>query len=146
MCSQTYPVQKQALTTEYLRDHAHLRARTDAQGAVLRLRSTVMRSLHEFFHESDFVYVHTPIITSNDAEGAGESFRLAPVPPHSADRSVTTQDTEFFNKPSYLTVSSQLHLEVLSNAIARVWTLSPCFRAERSQTSRHLAEFWMLEA
>ena len=137
MCSQTYPVQKQALTTEYLRDHAHLRARSDAQGAVLRLRDTVMRSLHEFFHENDFVYVHTPIITSNDAEGAGESFRLAPIPPRSADRGVTTQDTEFFNKPSYLTVSSQLHLEVLSNAVARVWTLSPCFRAERSQTSRH---------
>src|ERR1700755_1619330 len=102
MCSQTYPVQKQALTTEYLRDHAHLRARTDAQGAVLRLRDTVMRSLHEFFHENDFVHVHTPIITSNDAEGAGESFRLAPVPPRSTDRGVTSQDTEFFNKPSYL--------------------------------------------
>ena len=105
-----------------------------------------MRSLQDFFHENDFVYVHTPIITSNDAEGAGESFRLAPVLPRSVDRGVTTQDTEFFNKPSYLTVSSQLHLEVLSNAVARVWTLSPCFRAERSQTSRHLAEFWMLEA
>ena len=114
------------------------------QGAVLRLRDTVMRSLHEFFHQNDFVYVHTPIITSNDAEGAGESFRLAPVLPRSADRG--TQNIEFFNKPSYLTVSSQLHLEVLSNAVARVWTLSPCFRAERSQTSRHLAEFWMLEA
>jgi asparaginyl-tRNA synthetase len=113
---------------------------------VLRLRDTVMRTLHEFFHENDFVYVHTPIITSNDAEGAGESFRLAPVPPRSVDRGVTTQNTEFFNKPSYLTVSSQLHLEVISNAVARVWTLSPCFRAERSQTSRHLAEFWMLEA
>ena len=114
------------------------------QGAVLRLRDTVMRSLHEFFHETDFVYVHTPIITSNDAEGAGESFRLAPVLPRSADQG--TQNIEFFNKPSYLTVSSQLHLEALSNAVARVWTLSPCFRAERSQTSRHLAEFWMLEA
>ena len=114
------------------------------QGAVLRLRDTVMRSLHEFLHQNDFVYVHTPIITSNDAEGAGESFRLAPVLPRSADRG--TQNIEFFNKPSYLTVSSQLHLEVLSNAVARVWTLSPCFRAERSQTSRHLAEFWMLEA
>ncbi|KAH9994719.1 asparaginyl-tRNA synthetase [Russula vinacea] len=143
---ETYPIQKQALTTEYLRDHAHLRVRTDVQGAVLRLRDTVMRSLHDFFHENDFTYVHTPIITSNDAEGAGESFRLAPIPSRSADRGVTAQDTEFFNKPSYLTVSSQLHLEVLSNAVARVWTLSPCFRAERSQTSRHLAEFWMLEA
>jgi len=113
---------------------------------VLRLRDTVTRSLHEFFHSNDFVYVHTPIITSNDSEGAGESFRLAPVPSRLADRGVTADNTEFFNKPSYLTVSSQLHLEALSNAVARVWTLSPCFRAERSQTSRHLAEFWMLEA
>jgi len=112
---------------------------------VLRLRDAVLRSFQEFFHSNDFVYVHTPIITSNDAEGAGESFRLAPVPPHLSGRG-PTRDTEFFNKPSYLTVSSQLHLEALSNAVARVWTLSPCFRAERSQTSRHLAEFWMLEA
>ncbi|KAI0300599.1 asparaginyl-tRNA synthetase [Multifurca ochricompacta] len=120
---ETYPIQKQALTTEYLRDHAHLRVRTDVHGAVLRLRDTVMRSLHEFFQNNDFIYAHTPIITSNDAEGA-----------------------ERLSAPSYLTVSSQLHLEVISNAVARVWTLSPCFRAERSQTSRHLAEFWMLEA
>ena len=112
---------------------------------MLRLRDAVLRSFHEFFHSNDFVYVHTPIITSNDAEGAGESFRLAPVPPHLSGRG-STRDTEFFNKPSYLTVSSQLHLEALSNAVTRVWTLSPCFRAERSQTSRHLAEFWMLEA
>ena len=105
-----------------------------------------MRSLSEFFQSNDFIYAHTPIITSNDAEGAGEAFRVAPVPSRLAGRDAATQDTEFFNKPSYLTVSSQLHLEVLSNAVARVWTLSPCFRAERSQTSRHLAEFWMLEA
>ncbi|KAI0254616.1 asparaginyl-tRNA synthetase [Lactifluus subvellereus] len=143
---ETYPIQKQALTTEYLRDHAHLRIRTDVHGAVLRLRNGVMRSLSEFFQSNDFIYVHTPIITSNDAEGAGEAFRVAPVPSLLAGRDAATQDTEFFNKPSYLTVSSQLHLEVLSNAVARVWTLSPCFRAERSQTSRHLAEFWMLEA
>ena len=113
---------------------------------MLRLRDAVVRSFHEFFHSHDFVYVHTPVITSNDAEGAGESFRLAPVPSRLAGRGATTPVTEFFNKPAYLTVSSQLHLEVLSNALARVWTLSPCFRAERSQTSRHLAEFWMLEA
>ena len=107
-----------------------------------------MRSFQEFFHSNDFIYVHTPIITSNDAEGASESFRLAPVLPRLSDRG-STRDTELFNKPSYLTVtvSSQLHLEALSNAIvARVWTFSPCFRAVRSQTSRHLAEFWMLEA
>jgi asparaginyl-tRNA synthetase len=105
-----------------------------------------MHSFHEFFRGNDFTYAHTPIITSNDAEGAGETFRVTPVPSSRAGHGSATQDLEFFNKPSYLTVSSQLHLEALSNGVARVWTLSPCFRAERSQTSRHLAEFWMLEA
>ncbi|KAI9441417.1 asparaginyl-tRNA synthetase [Lactarius indigo] len=143
---ETYPIQKQALTTDYLRDHAHLRVRTDVQGAVLRLRDAVMRSFHEFFRDNDFTYAHTPIITSNDTEGAGETFRVVPALSGRASHSPTTQDTEFFSKPSYLTVSSQLHLEALSNGVARVWTLSPCFRAEHSQTSRHLAEFWMLEA
>jgi len=143
---ETYPIQKQALTTDYLRDHAHLRVRTDVQGAVLRFRDAVMHSFHEFFRGNDFTYAHTPIITSNDAEGAGETFRVTPAPPSRAGHGPATQDPEFFSKPSYLTVSSQLHLEALSNGVARVWTLSPCFRAERSQTSRHLAEFWMLEA
>jgi asparaginyl-tRNA synthetase len=89
-----------------------------------------------------FCYTHTPIITSNDCEGAGEAFRLAPV----ASSTDPPGEFEFFSKPSYLTVSSQLHLEALSSAISRVYTVSPCFRAERSQTGRHLAEFWMLEA
>ena len=105
-----------------------------------------MRSFHEFFRDNDFTYAHTPIITSNDAEGAGETFRVKPALSSRVSHAPPTQDTEFFSKPSYLTVSSQLHLEALSNGVARVWTLSPCFRAERSQTSRHLAEFWMLEA
>ncbi|KAI0051374.1 asparaginyl-tRNA synthetase [Auriscalpium vulgare] len=136
-----YPIQKQALSVEYLRDHAHLRARTEAPGAVLRLRDQATRTLHDYFADLDFTYAHTPIITSNDAEGAGETFRLAPVAAAHAHA-----PTEFFGKPSFLTVSSQLHLEALAHAVSRVWTLSPCFRAERSQTSRHLAEFWMLEA
>ncbi len=105
-----------------------------------------MHSFHEFFRDNDFTYAHTPIITSSDAEGAGETFRVMSALPSRAGHTPATQDTEFFSKPSYLTVSSQLHLETLSNGVARVWTLSPCFRAERSQTSRHLAEFWMLEA
>ncbi|KAI0031866.1 asparaginyl-tRNA synthetase [Vararia minispora EC-137] len=138
---ETYPIQKQALTVEYLREHAHLRARTESPGAVLRFRSNVMRTLQSFFESHDFCYTHTPIVTSNDAEGAGETFRLAPV----AD-SDGSASQEFFSEPAFLTVSSQLHLEAVANAVARVWTLSPCFRAERSQTSRHLAEFWMLEA
>lgn len=105
-----------------------------------------MHSFHGFFRDNDFTYAHTPIITSNDAEGGGETFRVMPALSSRAGHAPTTQDTDFFNKPSYLTVSSQLHLEALSSGVARVWTLSPCFRAERSQTSRHLAEFWMLEA
>ena len=95
-----------------------------------------------------FCYAHTPILTANDCEGAGEAFRIATVllSHPSSSPSIEPQDQEFFSRPSYLTVSSQLHLEALSSAISRVYTLSPCFRAERSQTSRHLAEFWMLEA
>lgn len=89
-----------------------------------------------------FCYVHTPILTSNDCEGAGEAFRIAPTTPSAGD----SPTEEFFSRPSYLTVSSQLHLEALATAISRVYTMSPCFRAERSQTNRHLAEFWMLEA
>ncbi|THH08290.1 hypothetical protein EW146_g9043 [Bondarzewia mesenterica] len=136
-----YPIQKQTMSVDYLRDHAHLRPRTDATGSMLRLRDQTMRSLHDYFNRNDFCYAHTPIITSSDAEGAGSTFRIAPIttepPPH---------PHEFFSQPAYLTVSSQLHLEALANAVSRVWTLSPCFRAERSQTNRHLAEFWMLEA
>lgn len=131
-----------------------------------------MRSLHTYFEVSrpllhislargavsdprtsqnhDFTYAHTPIITSNDTEGAGETFRLAPVLTPASASAASSSDAptsyEFFSKPSYLTVSSQLHLEALAHSVSRVWTLSPCFRAERSMTSRHLAEFWMLEA
>ncbi|KAL1947852.1 hypothetical protein VTO73DRAFT_13576 [Trametes versicolor] len=154
----TYPMQKQALTVEYLRDHCHLRARTNEIGAMLRLRDTTTRVLNDYFQNNGFVHIHTPIITSNDCEGAGETFRIvASSDSPSLSSSTTTQiapappttdgsPSEYFNHPAYLTVSSQLHLEAVASAISRVYTLSPCFRAERSQTSRHLAEFWMLEA
>ncbi|RDX56822.1 asparaginyl-tRNA synthetase [Lentinus brumalis] len=139
-----YPMQKQALTVEYLRDHCHLRARTREIGAMLRLRDSTTRAIHGYFEDNGFIHVHTPIITSNDCEGAGETFRIAP---SSSDASTSdAKPSEYFNHPAYLTVSSQLHLEAVASAISRVYTLSPCFRAERSQTSRHLAEFWMLEA
>ena len=95
--------------------------------------------------EQGFCYTHTPILTSNDCEGAGEAFRIAPIPLDTSS-SAPEQMDEFFSRPSYLTVSSQLHLEALASAISRVYTISPCFRAEKSQTNRHLAEFWMLEA
>ncbi|KAF9236681.1 hypothetical protein BU15DRAFT_89065 [Melanogaster broomeanus] len=151
---ETYPIQKQALTIEYLRDHAHLRPRTDANASMLRLRSCLLESLHDFLRQ-DFCYAHTPIVTSSDCEGAGGTFRVtpsptsSPVPPSQEtlpEPAPSDPHSEFFSKPAYLTVSSQLHLEALASSLARVYTLSPCFRAERSQTNRHLAEFWMLEA
>ncbi|KAG5635452.1 hypothetical protein H0H81_011191 [Sphagnurus paluster] len=146
----TYPIQKQALSTEYLRDHSHLRARTDAIAAMIRLRSTLQQNISAFFDNQGFTYTHTPILTGNDAEGAGESFRIAqthtshPAATPAAEPSV--HEREFFARPTHLTVSHQLHLEALAGALSRVYTLSPCFRAERSLTGRHLAEFWMLEA
>ncbi|KAI1795916.1 asparaginyl-tRNA synthetase [Ganoderma leucocontextum] len=147
----TYPMQKQALTVEYLRDYCHLRARTREIGAMLRLRDSTTRAIHNYFGDNGFVHVHTPIITSNDCEGAGETFRITPSstdisPSSTTPSSSPEKPSEYFNHPAYLTVSSQLHLEAIATAISRVYTLSPCFRAERSQTSRHLAEFWMLEA
>ncbi|KAF8216502.1 asparaginyl-tRNA synthetase [Mycena galopus ATCC 62051] len=135
---ETYPIQKKTHTPEYLRDHTHLRARTDLIGAMVRLRGLLMRELDRYFEKRGFAYAHTPILTSGDAEGGGEAFRIAPVPPPIKH--------EFFGDPAYLTVSHQLHLEALSHSLGRVYTLSPCFRAERGVTRRHLAEFWMLEA
>ncbi|KAJ7760559.1 asparaginyl-tRNA synthetase [Mycena metata] len=141
----TYPIQKQALTPEYLRDNTHLRARTDAISAMVRLRGLLMRKLDRYFERQDFAYAHTPVLTSGDAEGGGEAFRITPIPP-SSERPPQTEERDFFARPAYLTVSHQLHLEALSTALTRVYTLSPCFRAERGVTRRHLAEFWMLEA
>ncbi|KAI5996294.1 hypothetical protein EDD15DRAFT_2387293 [Pisolithus albus] len=143
--SETYPIQKQTLSVDYLRDHAHLRTRTDTNASILRLRDSLTKVLQHFYERHDFCYVHTPILTSSDCEGAGETFRVMPSSidiPDSSD----APSSEFFSKPAYLTVSSQLHLEALASSLSRVYTLSPCFRAERSQTNRHLAEFWMLEA
>ncbi|KAJ7765489.1 asparaginyl-tRNA synthetase [Mycena maculata] len=146
----TYPIQKQALTPEYLRDNIHLRARTDAIASMVRLRGRLMRGLDRYFENQDFAYAHTPVLTSGDAEGGGEAFRIAAISssqdPVRRDASPEIVDREFFTHPAYLTVSHQLHLEALSSALARVYTLSPCFRAERGVTRRHLAEFWMLEA
>ncbi|KAJ7612485.1 asparaginyl-tRNA synthetase [Mycena polygramma] len=137
----TYPIQKKALIPEYLREVTHLRARTDAIAAML------MREFDKYFENQGFAYAHTPVLTSGDAEGGGEAFRIAPIP-HSSHHTLpeTEAQREFFARPAYLTVSHQLHLEALNNSLGRVYTLSPCFRAERGVTRRHLAEFWMLEA
>ncbi|KAG2008080.1 asparaginyl-tRNA synthetase [Coprinopsis cinerea AmutBmut pab1-1] len=169
---ETYPIQKKLLSNEYLRDNVHLRARTSQNAAMLRLRSGLSRRLGEWFENQGFYAVNTPILTANDAEGAGESFRIAPLPSGhpaaSPSPSAPTSSTspspstspstspshpnpnqqlqEFFTRPAHLTVSHQLHLEAIATGLSRVYTLSPCFRAEPSLTGRHLAEFWMLEA
>jgi len=139
----TYPLQKKYHTPEYLRTMPHLRTRTPLNSTLLRLRSESIARLTQFFTERDFTQTHPPIITSSDCEGAGEVFSVenaeeAPDP--------DGQDGSFFRSPKYLTVSSQLHLEALAQSVGRVWTLSPTFRAEKSDTARHLSEFYMLEA
>ncbi|KAG8918404.1 asparaginyl-tRNA synthetase [Tulasnella sp. 418] len=151
---EVYPIQKKTHTHEHLREHVHLRPRTSETITMLRLRDKMTRCFHDFYGNNDFIHVHTPILTSSDCEGAGEVFRVKPdsepIPTSSSSSSSSSTETipepEFFNTPAYLTVSSQLHLEVLSAAHSRVYTISPTFRAERSQTNRHLSEFWMLEA
>jgi asparaginyl-tRNA synthetase len=139
---QTFPLQKKYQTPEYLRTMPHLRTRTSSNAAMLRLRSDVIAELTKFFSLNGFIQTHTPIITSSDCEGAGEVFNVG-----SAHTGSITKESDgtFFRSPKYLTVSSQLHLEALAQSVGKVWTLSPTFRAEKSDTARHLSEFYMLE-
>ncbi|EMD68798.1 hypothetical protein COCSADRAFT_81349 [Bipolaris sorokiniana ND90Pr] len=146
----TYPIQKKFQTAEFLRTLPHLRSRLPFNSLILRLRSLVTAQVTNYFAKHDFVQCHPPIITSSDCEGAGEVFTVAPEAPTAHDQSSTSptkphQDS-FFGSPKYLTVSSQLHLEALAQSVNKVWTLSPTFRAEKSDTARHLSEFYMLEA
>ncbi|MCH8839300.1 MAG: asparagine--tRNA ligase [Planctomycetes bacterium] len=143
-----YPLQKKRHSFEKLREWAHLRPRTNTFGAVMRIRNRICRSIHDFFQEDGFLYVHTPIITANDCEGAGEMFRvtsldLANVPRTGEGAVDFGQD--FFERPAYLTVSGQLEGEIYATALSKIYTFGPTFRAENSNTSRHLAEFWMVE-
>jgi asparaginyl-tRNA synthetase len=139
---QTFPLQKKYHTPEYLRTMPHLRARTPFNSTLLRFRSESIARDTQFFAERDFTQTHPPIITSSDCEGAGEVFSI-----DSGKEIVSEgQDDVFFKTPKYLTVSSQLHLEALAQSVGKVWTLSPTFRAEKSDTARHLSEFYMLEA
>ena len=138
----SYPLQKKRHSFEYLREIAHLRPRTNTFGAVARVRHTLSYAIHRFFHERDFLYVHTPLITSSDAEGAGELFRVTTLPPDKVHEDLSA---DFFGKPGYLTVSGQLNLEAYAAALERVYTFGPAFRAENSNTTRHLAELWMVE-
>jgi len=144
----SYPVSAKRHTFEYLREVAHLRVRTNTFGAVARVRDCLAQAVHRFFHERGFFWVHTPIVTASDCEGAGEMFRvstldLVNMPRTPEGRPDYAQD--FFGKESYLTVSGQLNVETYCCALGKVYTFGPTFRAENSNTSRHLAEFWMIE-
>ena len=143
-----YPLQKKRHSFEYLRTISHLRARTNTFEAVFRVRSLIAYAIHRFFQERDFVYVHTPIITSSDAEGAGEMFRVTTLDPDNLPKTEEGRcdfSKDFFGKPANLTVSGQLNVETYAMAFKNVYTFGPTFRAENSNTTRHAAEFWMIE-
>lgn len=143
-----YPLQKKRHTLEYLRTMTHLRPRTNMFQAVFRVRSLLAFAIHKFFQERGFVYVHTPIITASDAEGAGEMFRvttLPPVDPPLGEDKKADFSKDFFGKPTNLTVSGQLNGETFASAFRNIYTFGPTFRAENSNTTRHAAEFWMIE-
>src|SRR5512143_4210738 len=137
----SYPLQKKGHTAEFLRTIAHLRPRSNLYGAVFRMRSRLAFAVHQFFQERDFVYVHTPIITASDCEGAGEMFRVTTLKGNVDEK----PETDFFGKRAYLTVSGQLEGETFACALSNIYTFGPTFRAENSNTARHAAEFWMIE-
>ncbi|WP_204344816.1 asparagine--tRNA ligase [Psychroserpens algicola] len=143
-----YPIQPKKHTFEFLRENAHLRTRTSTFSAVMRLRSSLSFAIHKYFNDNGFYYMHTPIITGSDAEGAGEMFRVSALdaknPPLDDDGNVNYKD-DFFGKETNLTVSGQLEAETYAMSLGKVYTFGPTFRAENSNTSRHLAEFWMIE-
>ncbi|WP_026733548.1 asparagine--tRNA ligase [Fischerella sp. PCC 9605] len=145
---ETYPLQKKRHSFEFLRTIGHLRSRTNSFGAVFRVRNACATAIHQFFQERGFMWVHTPIITASDCEGAGELFSVTSLDLKNIPRTETqTVDysKDFFARPTYLTVSGQLEAEIMAMAFTNVYTFGPTFRAENSNTSRHLAEFWMVE-
>ncbi len=145
---ETYPVAKKRHTFEYLRTMAHLRPRTNAFGAITRVRTTLASAIHRYFHEREFNWINTPILTSSDCEGAGEMFRVSTldmVNPPKTESGAVDYSKDFFGKETFLTVSGQLNVESYCLAMSKVYTFGPTFRAENSHTSRHLAEFWMVE-
>ncbi len=141
---ESYPLQKKGHSPEFLRSIAHLRPRTNLYGAIFRTRSRMAAAVHEFFQARDFVWVHTPIITASDCEGAGEMFRVTTLDP-TAENGKDAFEKDFFGKPAHLTVSGQLEGETFACALSNIYTFGPTFRAENSNTSRHAAEFWMIE-
>jgi len=145
--TETYPLQKKRHSFEFLRTIAHLRPRTNTFGAIARVRNCVCNSIHQFFQEDGFLYIHTPVITASDCEGAGEMFRVTTLDlekvPKQGPQIDFTQD--FFDRPAFLTVSGQLEAEIFACGLGKAYTFGPTFRAENSNTARHLAEFWMIE-
>jgi asparaginyl-tRNA synthetase len=145
---ETYPLQKKGHTFEFLRTIAHLRPRTNTFGAIARLRNQICKSIHDFFQEQGFLYIHTPVVTASDCEGAGALFRVTTLdvekPPRD-DKGGVDYAKDFFHKPAFLTVSGQLQVESFACSMGKVYTFGPTFRAENSNTPRHLAEFWMIE-
>ena len=143
-----YPLQKKRHSVEYLRTIAHLRPRTNLYSAAFRVRSAAAFALHRFFNENGFIYAHTPLISCSDAEGAGEMFRVTTLdmenPPRNEDGTVDFSQ-DFFGKSAFLTVSGQLQGEIMAQAFGKIYTFGPTFRAEKSYTQRHAAEFWMIE-
>lgn len=146
--AEKYPLQPKKHSLEFLREIAHLRFRTNTFGAIFRIRHSLAFAVHKFFHEKGFVYMHTPIITASDAEGAGEMFRVSTLPfdnpPRNEDGSINFKE-DFFGRATNLTVSGQLEGELGATAFGEIYTFGPTFRAENSNTARHLAEFWMIE-
>ncbi len=149
-----YPLQKKGHTPEFLRSISHLRPRANLYGAVFRMRSRMAFAVHRFFHERDFTYVHTPIITASDCEGAGEMFRVTTLNPYATNskdascggaKATASPQNDFFDKATYLTVSGQLEGEAFATALSNIYTFGPTFRAENSNTTRHASEFWMIE-
>jgi asparaginyl-tRNA synthetase len=146
--AEKYPLQPKKHSLEFLREIAHLRFRTNTFGSIFRVRHTLAYAVHKFFHEKGFVYMHTPIITASDAEGAGEMFRVTTLPfdnpPRTDDGQIDFKE-DFFGRATNLTVSGQLEGELGATALGEIYTFGPTFRAENSNTARHLAEFWMIE-
>ncbi|MDO4583220.1 MAG: asparagine--tRNA ligase [Planctomycetia bacterium] len=148
LAPESYPLQKKRHSLEFLRTIAHLRPRTNTFGAVSRVRNRIGYSIHQFFQENGFYYIHTPLITASDCEGAGEMFQVTTLDLNNVPKTEEGKidyRCDFFDKPSYLTVSGQLAVENFACALGKVYTFGPTFRAENSNTSRHLAEFWMIE-
>ena len=144
----TYPMSAKRHSIEYLREHAHLRPRTNMIGSVTRVRNCLAQAIHRFYHEQGFYWISTPIITASDCEGAGEMFRVSTLDMQNlpmTDKGEIDYSEDFFGKEAFLTVSGQLNGETYASAMSKIYTFGPTFRAENSNTSRHLAEFWMVE-